>query len=77
MNKGLGRPHRNKTRSYGKLGSWDPGSHNFSYQKLELLLRYKGDVEVPILGMVDDVLGVNYCSNDEVGWFHMKALRKT
>ena len=36
------------------------------YQNSELLYKYKGEVEVPILGMVDDVLGVIHCSNDEV-----------
>ena len=36
------------------------------YEKSELLYKYKGEVEVPILGMVDDVLGVNSCSNDVV-----------
>ena len=27
---------------------------------------YKGEVEVPVLGMVDDVLAVNICSNEAV-----------
>ena len=33
------------------------------YENDDLLYQYKGEVEVPILGMVDDVLAVNKCSN--------------
>ena len=36
------------------------------YNKHELLYRYKGVVDVPTLGMVDDILAVQKCSNDTV-----------
>lgn len=36
------------------------------YQDKMILYRYKGEVEVPVLGMVDDVLAVNKCSNPAV-----------
>ena len=31
------------------------------YQDKVILYKYKGEVEVPVLGMVDDVLAVNKC----------------
>ena len=36
------------------------------YKDKEILYSYKGEVEVPVLGMVDDVLAVNKCSNPVV-----------
>ena len=36
------------------------------YKKHELLYRYKGVVDVPTLGMVDDILAIQKCSNDTV-----------
>ena len=36
------------------------------YNDKSLLYKYKGEVEVPILGMVDDVLNVAKCSNQVV-----------
>ena len=36
------------------------------YKDKNLLYRYKGEVEVPVLGMVDDVLCVTKCSNSSV-----------
>ena len=36
------------------------------YKNYDILYKYKGEVEVPILGMVDDVLAVNKCSNEVV-----------
>ena len=38
----------------------------FLYSDSKLLYRYKGEVEVPILGMVDDVLNVATCSEQAV-----------
>ena len=36
------------------------------YTKSELLYKYKGVVETPTLGMVDDILSVQKCSNSTV-----------
>ena len=36
------------------------------YGNKEILYKYKGEVKVQILGMVDDVLAVNKCSNEAV-----------
>ena len=36
------------------------------YKDKQLLYKYKGEVEIPILGMVDDVLCVAKCSNSVV-----------
>ena len=36
------------------------------YKDESLLYKYKGEVEVPVLGMVDDVLCVAKCSNTAV-----------
>ena len=36
------------------------------YGNKDIIYKYKREVEVPILGMVDDVLAVNRCSNEAV-----------
>ena len=36
------------------------------YGNKEILYHYKGEEDVPILGMFDDVLAVNKCSNEAV-----------
>ena len=36
------------------------------YKDSKLLYKYKGDVDVPVLGMVDDVLNVATCSEQAV-----------
>ena len=36
------------------------------YKNSDLLYMYNGEVEVPVLGMVDDVLCVSHCSNEAV-----------
>ena len=36
------------------------------YESPDIMYKYKGEVKVPILGMVDDVLGVNQCSKEVV-----------
>ena len=47
------------TTNIDKLGK-------ISYNNPELLYKYKGEVDVPILGMVDDVLTVSKCSSKTV-----------
>ena len=36
------------------------------YERSELTYKYKGVVEIPTLGMVDDILSVQKCSKDAV-----------
>ena len=36
------------------------------YKNKDLLYRYKGEVEIPSLGMVDDIMTIQKCSNDSV-----------
>ena len=36
------------------------------YNDKSMLHKYKGEVEIPILGIVDDVLNVAKCSNQAV-----------
>ena len=36
------------------------------YQNPELVYKYKNKVEVPVLGMVDDVLCVTKCSTNQL-----------
>ena len=36
------------------------------YKNQDLLNKYKGVVETPSLGMVDDILSIQKCSNDTV-----------
>ena len=36
------------------------------YKNQDLLYKYKGVVETPSLGMVDDILSIQKCSNDTV-----------
>ena len=37
-----------------------------AYSEGKLLYKYKGHVEVPPLGMVDDILTISKCGNDSV-----------
>ena len=45
------------TASMDKLGQ-------FSYNNSELMYKYKGVVQTPSLGMVDDILSIQKCSRD-------------
>ena len=36
------------------------------YKKDDLIYKYKGLVEVPTLGMVDDIMSIQKCSNETV-----------
>ena len=36
------------------------------YKRHDLIYKYKGEIEIPILGMVDDILAVQKCNNDTV-----------
>ena len=47
---------------FAQVSSWQ----RFLYSDSKLLYRYKGEVEVPKLGMVDDVLNVATCSEQAV-----------
>ena len=36
------------------------------YNDKSMLFKYKGDIEIPVLGMLDDLLNVAKCSNQVV-----------
>ena len=36
------------------------------YKKHDLIYKYKGEIDIPSLGMVDDILAVKKCNNDTV-----------
>ena len=38
----------------------------YVYNNTDLLYKYKGEVDIPSLGMVDDILSIQRCSNDSV-----------
>ena len=40
------------------------GQHVYSNE--ELLYKYKGEIEIPSLGMVDDIMTIQKCSEDSV-----------
>ena len=47
------------TASMDKLGQ-------LVYNNSELLYKYKGEVDIPSLGMVDDILSIQKCSSDSL-----------
>ena len=47
------------TASMDKLGQ-------LVYNNPELLYKYKGEVDIPSLGMVDDILSIQRCSSDSL-----------
>ena len=50
------------TASMDKLGK-------LVYNNTDLLYKYKGEVDIPSLGMVDDILSIQRCSNAVVNAF--------
>ena len=36
------------------------------YKKHDLIYKYKGEIDIPTLGMVDDIMAVQKCTNDTV-----------